>query len=197
MPVPKQKQDSKYTYADYLTWPAEQRWELIDGIAYDMTPAPDITHQNIVLNIGRIIADYLEEKSCKVFISPVDVRLPESGSDSDENIFTVVQPDIVVVCDKNKIEKRGIIGAPDLVIEVISESTAYKDETEKLKLYQRHGVKEYWIVNPEAFYINVFRLGESGIFEKPLHYRKGETFESTVLEGLVIDCDKVFKGIDI
>ncbi|MEW6526388.1 MAG: Uma2 family endonuclease [Spirochaetota bacterium] len=197
MPLPKQKHDTRFTYADYLTWPPEERWELIDGVAYDMTPAPNVTHQSIVLNIGRIIADYLEGKDCKVFVAPVDVILPESSSTSDENIFTVVQPDIVVVCNKKKIEKRGIIGAPDLVVEVLSESTAYKDETEKLKLYERHGVREYWIVNPEAYYLNVFRLGSDGTFEKPLHYRKGETFKSSVLEGLIIDGNRVFEGIEI
>ncbi|MDH7555291.1 MAG: Uma2 family endonuclease, partial [Spirochaetota bacterium] len=153
MPLPKPKKDNKFTYADYLTWTGDERWELIDGVAYDMTPAPDVNHQVIVGNTYQIISEYLEGKTCRVFLAPIDVRLPESDA-ADDAVYTVVQPDVVVVCDPEKIEKRGIIGAPDLVVEVLSASTAYKDETEKLNLYERHGVKEYWIVNPGAKYIN-------------------------------------------
>lgn len=196
MPLPKPKKDSKFTYADYLTWTGDERWELIDGVAYDMTPAPDVNHQVIVGNTYQIISEHLEEKKCRVFLAPIDVRLPESDA-ADDAVYTVVQPDVVVVCDPEKIEKRGIIGAPDLVVEVLSESTAYKDETEKLNLYERHGVKEYWIVNPGAKYINVFQLKSSGRYSKPLHYRVDETFESSVLPGLVIDCARIFKGADV
>ncbi|GAB4220248.1 MAG TPA: Uma2 family endonuclease [Spirochaetota bacterium] len=196
MPLPKPQKDSKFTYADYLTWTGDERWELIDGVAYDMTPAPDVNHQVIVGNTYQIISEYLEGKTCRVFLAPIDVRLPESDA-ADDAVYTVVQPDVVVVCDPEKIEKRGIIGAPDLVVEVLSESTAYKDETEKLNLYERHGVKEYWIVNPGAKYINVFQLKSSGRYSKPLHYRADETFESSVLPDLVIDCARIFKGADV
>jgi len=196
MPLPKPQKESKFTYADYLTWTGDERWELIDGVAYDMTPAPDVNHQVIVGNTYQIISEHLEEKNCRVFLAPIDVRLPESDA-ADDAVYTVVQPDVVVVCDPEKIEKRGIIGAPDLVVEVLSESTAYKDETEKLNLYERHGVKEYWIVNPGAKYINVFQLKFSGRYSKPLHYRVDETFESSVLPDLVIDCARIFKGADV
>lgn len=104
MPLPKQKNNTRFSYADYLTWPPEERWELIDGVAYDMTPASNVTHQILVGTLFRIIADHLEGKNCNVFLAPVDVRFPEHSNDSDENTFTVVQPDIVVVCDKKRLK---------------------------------------------------------------------------------------------
>ena len=194
MPLP-EPSHSKFTYKDYLNWPKDERWELINGVAYDMTPAPGINHQIIVGNVFRIIAQHLEEKECSVFIAPIDVRLPDSpDATGDDKIFTVVQPDVVVVCNRQKIEKRGITGAPDLVVEVLSEYTAYKDETEKFWLYERHGVKEYWIINPEAQYVNIYQLGSNGHYNKPLHYRMHETFESSALTRLVIDTKLIFSG---
>lgn len=192
MSLPELKSDKKFTYADYSTWASEERWELIDGIAYDMSPAPGTDHQSIVGLVFRIISDYLDGKSCRVFLSPLDVILSEKSAETNEGITTVVQPDIVVVCDLSKITKRGINGAPDVAIEVLSESTAYKDETQKLSLYEKHGVKEYWIVNPEAHYINIFRLENNGKFAKPEHYRKGDVIESCVLTGMKAECDRIF-----
>ncbi|HNR89227.1 MAG TPA: Uma2 family endonuclease [Spirochaetota bacterium] len=197
MALPKSKADEKFTYTDYCAWPHDEHWELIDGVAYDMSPSPGTGHQEIVLTIARIIAEYLDGKQCKVFVSPLDVRLPESTDAAvDEDIVTVVQPDVVVVCDPRKIDTRGILGAPDLAVEVLSESTAYKDETQKLLLYERHGVREYWIVNPGAGHLNLFRIGQDGRYEKPLHYRANETFESIVLPGLILDCGRIFSGIE-
>jgi len=192
MSIPKLKSDQKFTYEDYKTWPEDERWELIDGRAYDMSPAPGTDHQEIIGLIFRIIADYLDGKKCRVFLSPLDVLLNEKPESADKKITTVVQPDILVVCDESKITKKGILGPPDIAIEVLSESTAYKDETQKLFLYEKHGVKEYWIVNPEAHYINIFRLEANEKFAKPVHYRKGDAVESSVLTGMKFDCTKIF-----
>lgn len=194
MGLPEFKTERRYTYADYLNWPTDGRWEIIDGEAYDMSPAPGIAHQDTVGYIFRIISDFLDGKKCRVFVAPLDVRLPETGSPSGDEIATVVQPDLLVVCDESKIDKKGIFGPPDLAVEVLSESTAYKDETMKFKLYERHGVREFWIVNPEARYLNIFRLESDGRYGKPEHCREDDTFESPVLAGMRIDCSKIFRG---
>ena len=115
------------------------RWELIDGAAYAMSPAPKTNHQRLSFFIALEIGKYLEGRSCEAFSAPFDVRLADD---------TVVQPDLSVICDKSKIDEKGCSGAPDLVVEILSDSTAYKDETEKRLLYERVGVREYWIINP-------------------------------------------------
>jgi Uma2 family endonuclease len=192
MPLPRLKPDEKFTYADYLAWPDEERWELIEGEAYNMSPGPGTTHQTLTGTIFRKISDFLEGKKCRVFLSPLDVRLKECPADSDEDIFTVVQPDLLVVCDRSKIDARGINGAPDLVVEILSESTAYKDQTKKLALYEKHGVREYWIVNPGAKYILIYRAADNGLFDKPEYCRSGDIITSAVLEGFSAACDDIF-----
>ncbi len=135
----------KFTYRDYLHWPDDERWELIDGVAYNMSPAPNRIHQKISGELHRQIANYLIGKQCEVYAAPFDVRLPATGEKNDE-ITTVVQPDITIVCDKSKLDKKGCKGSPDLVIEILSPYTAKKDMKEKHFLYEKFAVKEYWIV---------------------------------------------------
>lgn len=118
--------EKRYTYGDYLTWPDEERWELIEGVPYDMTPAPSTNHQRILGELFRQISTFLLDRDCEVFIAPFDVRLPE-GDEADEQIITVVQPDIAVICDPAKIDRRGCRKAPDFIIEILSPSTAAKD----------------------------------------------------------------------
>ena len=127
MAIPLKKNEQKFTYGDYLTWtnPAE-RWELIEGIAYDMSPAPFRFHQKIIAELSVLLHDFLVGKPCEYYIAPFDVRLPDSD-EADSEIDTVVQPDIVVVCDPTKLDDRGMRGAPDLVIEILSPSTSKKD----------------------------------------------------------------------
>ena len=136
----------RYTYGDYLTWDDAQRYELIDGSIYVMSPAPGRRHQEVAGEFHRQLANYLLEKECAVYIAPFDVRLPEREK-RDEDIATVVQPDLVIVCDDNKLDERGCKGAPDLVIEIISPGSAGRDRKTKRELYQKHGVLEYWIVD--------------------------------------------------
>ena len=128
-----------YTYEDYLHWPDEERWEIIDGEAYDMSPAPLIRHQNIVLNLSYELKKALGKK-CPVFIAPADVVFDE---------YNVVQPDVFAVCDRSIITEKNIQGAPVLIIEVISPSTSLKDRREKKNLYEHFGVREYILVFPE------------------------------------------------
>ena len=135
----------EFTYKDYLSWPAKPRYELIDGMARAMAP-PLITHQQVVFELAGQIRNALEGKSCRGFAGPVGVRLPVQ-KESDEFIRTVFEPDLVVVCDENKIDAKGIRGAPDFIIEVLSPSTAAFDTIEKRKAYGAAGVQELWLIN--------------------------------------------------
>ncbi|MEA1911049.1 MAG: Uma2 family endonuclease [Spirochaetota bacterium] len=189
--IPKRDSNEKFTYADYQSWPEDERWEIIEGEVWDMSPAPNTGHQSISMILSGEIYNYLKDKPCQVFVAPFDVRLREENDLTDKDIETVVQPDISVICDKSKIDKKGCLGAPDIVIEILSPSTAFKDESHKLKLYERYGVKEYLIVNPEAEYIVIYRL-ERDRFNKPEYLKDDDIIKSNVLQGLKISLPEIF-----
>ncbi len=191
MPIPKEKENIRFNYKLYQTWPEDERWELIEGDAYNMSPAPNSKHQIISGDFFGNIWQFLKDKPCKVFSAPFDVRLSEMDNPEDLDIETVVQPDIVVVCDNKKIDKKGCLGAPDIVVEILSASTGYKDETSKLALYEKYGVREYWIVNPDAEYIMIYRLKDNK-YEKPEYLKKDDILTSIVLEGLTIKLKDIF-----
>ncbi|MFW6287550.1 MAG: Uma2 family endonuclease, partial [bacterium] len=153
--------DRLYTYSDYLTWSDEKRYELINGQVYTMSAAPYRRHQEISGELFRQISVYLFDKMCKVYSAPFDVRLPEGEEDNGE-ILTVVQPDIVIICDEDKLDKRGCRGAPDLIIEIISPSSAARDKKIKRDLYEKHGVKEYWLVDYIEKVLEVYLIDEEG-----------------------------------
>lgn len=181
------KDDSFHNYGDYLAWPDDMRYELIDGAAYMMAPAPDISHQKIAGDIYRQAANVLAGKQCEALIAPVDVRLPKHA-EADEQIDTVVQPDVLVICDPSKIDRRGIRGAPDWVVEVLSPSTAGHDQIKKRRLYEYHGVREYWLVHPIDRVLTIYRL-ENGAYGKPdIVELKGETAVG-ILPEIVIQWD--------
>jgi Uma2 family endonuclease len=136
MSLPKFEEEDSFTYADYLTWDDEQRWELIDGEAFCMSPGPNRRQQELLLALARPFADYLDDKRCTVFVAPFDVCLPSYNNESDEEIDTVVQPDIIVVCDPEKLTERACKGAPDLIVEILSPSTLKRDIITKYELYQ-------------------------------------------------------------
>jgi Uma2 family endonuclease len=224
MSEPARKNDRMYTYADYCTWPDDERWELIDGAAYDMSPAPNRRHQEIVGEVYRQLSNYLRDKPCRVFIAPFDVRLlgparhpvdtalgpthhpghtdREHTGTGDDEITTVVQPDVSVFCDESKLDERGAIGAPDLVVEVLSPATSVKDQREKLKLYERSAVQEYWIIDPVNRLMWVYRLetadntqptgAQSKHYRRPEVYGPEDTFESRVLEGFSLELPTLF-----
>ncbi len=190
MGLPLRKEEEKYTYKDYFGWPDEERWELIDGIAYDMSPAPSIDHQDI---LGRLFVEflvYLKGKSCKVFLAPVDVILPKDD-ETEEECQTVVQPDIVVICDQLKLNSKRCNGAPDLVIEILSPSTTRKDITVKFSLYERVGVKEYWIVHPLDKTILVYKL-DGNRYARAEMYSAADKINVGIFEDLIIDLATVF-----
>lgn len=169
----------RFTLAQWWTWPEGERWELIGGIAFAMSPVPKVVHQEIALKFAYALKSFLEGKPCKAFISPIDVFLPDADPGTPD---TVVQPDVIVVCDPAKIGEEGIHGAPDLVAEILSDSTAYKDLTVKKAAYERSGVREYWIINPESGSI-LRHVLSGGAYLPAVESRRGEAAESAVLEG--------------
>lgn len=183
--------DVRYTYADYLQWDDDERWELIDGVAYNMSPAPSRKHQEISQNLSREIGTYLKGKSCKVYAAPFDVRLPLKGEE-DKKTGNVVQPDIVVVCDSSKLDDRGCIGAPDLIIEILSPSTAKKDMVAKFNLYEQAGVQEYWLVHPTDHTVMVFKLGDDGKYGRYEMYDQSEQLAVGIFSDLVLDLHEIF-----
>jgi len=144
-----QRGNAKCTYADYKTWPDDERWEIIDGDAFAMTPAPSLKHQKTLGTLHLKLAGFFLGKACSAFLAPTDVVLDETN---------VVQPDLLVVCDKNKMTGANIQGAPDLVVEVLSPSTSLKDKREKKALYERFGVREYLLVYPEDAHVERYSL---------------------------------------
>ena len=148
-----------YTYADYLLWHFKERVELIKGKIFKMSPAPSSFHQDVSWNLSREIDKVFRKTSCKMYAAPFDVRLINfKESTADNQITTVVQPDLCVICDRNKIDERGCIGAPDLIIEILSPGNSKKEMDIKYDLYEENGVREYWIVNPTVQTISIFVL---------------------------------------
>lgn len=183
------RSNEHYTYADYLAWPEEGRYELIDGQAYLMAPAPTVNHQLLVFEIARQAANALEGKPCTVMVAPVDVRLPKAD-EADAAIDTVVQPDVLVVCDAAKIETRGLRGAPDWVVEVLSPASASHDQIIKLRAYERAGVKEYWLVHPLDRIVTIYCWEGHGYGRPEIQALAGETAIG-VLPGITIRWDLI------
>jgi Uma2 family endonuclease len=182
----------RYTYADYLTWVDDKTRELIDGCIKVMPPKPKPIHQVISLSIGAELR-YLIKKhkgKCKVY-PDIDVRLPKNGEREDEKIYTVVSPDISVVCDPSKIDNNGCLGAPDMIVEIQSFSTAKYDLTTKYNLYESAGVREYWVVHPFEQGIEIFLLQADGKYNEGTKYETGKV-PVHIFGGLEIDFDDIF-----
>ncbi|MCD5406378.1 MAG: Uma2 family endonuclease [Desulfotomaculum sp.] len=185
------KESCEYSYSDYLKWPAGERWELVQGVACNMGPAPSRRHQEISGELFYQIKGYLQNnKTCKVYDAPFDVRL--SPKTKDEDIKTVVQPDLVVVCDLSKLDDRGCLGSPDLIIEIISPSTISWDYITKLSLYEKNKIKEYWIVHPVDKTVMVFKLEKNNKYSKPDIYTEENRIKVGLFTELEIDLKKVF-----
>lgn len=188
-----EKAEAGFTYADYLTWDDDKRWEIIEGIPFDMTPAPLRKHQDVLGTLFHQIYSHLHDSPCKVYMAPFDVRLPDfEKGEKDQDIKSVVQPDLTVICDRKKLDDRGCKGAPDLVIEILSPFTSKRDLGVKLRLYERVGVKEYWVVHPQDEIVLVFRPDVHAQYGKPNTYGKGDMIEVSFLSGLVVDLERVF-----
>ncbi len=190
--MPETKSEGLWTYKDYLGWVEDERWELIGGKAYNMTPAPSWRHQQVVGELFFQIRSALEGHPCKIVASPIDVRLAEPNT-ADEDAVNVVQPDIAVVCDSSKIDERGIKGPPNIVIEVLSRSSATHDTIEKRALYERYGIPEYWIVDIENQRVFILTLGD-GRYADPETLEHPEVLKSVHYPEIRVELDKVFTG---
>ena len=186
--------NKRYTYADYLTWADDKMRELIDGFIHLMSPAPKLKHQKISGTIFGNLFKIIENSKgrCDVFSAPFDVRLPQNGEKADELIYNVVQPDICVVCDKSKLDENGCIGAPDLIVEVISKSSERRDAIEKKALYEKSGVKEYWIVYPHDEIIHVYIL-QNEKYEYHMVYGVYDKIPVNIFNGNEIKMCDIFK----
>lgn len=187
-----------FTYADYLTWNFKERIELIRGKIFKMSPAPTFNHQKIVANIFFGVRLFLKDKPCVTVTSPVDVRLKgkpfRNKKLRDDEITTVVQPDIIVVCDEEKLkDNRSVDGAPELVVEVLSPGNTKTETQYKFDLYEENGVLEYWVVYPEYKQIHVYLLNENDSYGKPFIYEAGGKITSKVLKGFKMATDDIFK----
>ena len=185
----------QYTYADYLTWQFRERVELIRGKVVKMPPAPGTAHQRISGNLHRIISTFLLGNQCEVFTAPFDVRLPLTpDKQSDDKIDTVAQPDLSIICDPAKIDERGCNGAPDWIIEILSQSTSQVDLTDKYDIYQHAGVREYWIVHPHEGTVLAYRLNEQGRYEllRITPFVRGEEAPVGVFPGFSLPLSEVF-----
>lgn len=181
-----------YSYADYLLWQFQERVELIKGKIFEMSPAPSRKHQVISRILNRYLDRYFEMKPCGLFYAPFDVRLINFKKSTDDNkVFTVVQPDLCVVCDNSKLDDRGCIGSPDLVIEILSPGNSKKEMGIKFNLYEENQINEYWIVDPTENSIFVYTLKEgkySGL--KPCI--EGEKIKSPLFPELDFEIEKIF-----
>ena len=181
-----------YTYADYLQWKFEEQVELIRGKIFKMRPAPATKHQQISISLSSAIYNFLKRKNCKVFAAPFDVRLPVKNKKKDNEITTVVQPDICVICDESKIDGRGCLGAPDLIIEILSPGNTHKEVKLKHEIYEEAKVKEYWVIYPSEQNIAVFILNENNKYDGAKIYAGNDSIKSIAVKGLIIKLNDTF-----
>lgn len=190
MSFPAQRDNNTYTYADYLKWTDDKRWELLNGTAFNIA-APSRRHQEVLGELFYLIRSRLADPPCKIYTAPFDVRLAEP-EEKNEQISNVVQPDLTIVCDPSKLDDKGCLGAPDLIIEIISPTSINLDYVKKLALYEKYRVKEYWIVHPIDHTVMVFSLGENFQYGKPGIFTEDTPLKSRVIPDLTIDLSLVF-----
>jgi Uma2 family endonuclease len=183
--------DEKYSYKDYLTWDDKLRYEAFDGKVYAMSPAPTPKHQSVLTELMVEFGAFLRGKQCRVFSSPIDVCLFSDKDTSDEDIKDWVQPDLAVVCNPDKIGDKRITGAPDLIVEILSPSTAKVDRVLKYSKYEQAGVREYWIVDPLHETVEVFLLEDSSYIRGGV-YTKDEEIPVSIFEDFFVNLSHVF-----
>jgi Uma2 family endonuclease len=183
-----------YSYADYLTWRFEERVELIWGKVFRLFPAPSVRHQKVSTALLRGLLAHFEKQTCSVFHAPFDVRLldEKKSARANKDIFTVVQPDICVICDDTKLDDQGCLGAPDWIIEILSPRTAKKDLKIKYDLYEQNAVPEYWIVHPNDLYIQAYSL-ENGKYGEMRLYTEEDQAVSPLYPNLKLPLPDIFE----
>jgi len=183
-----------YSYADYLLWEFEQTVELIKGKIFPMA-APMVKHQKASRNLSGLFWAFFKKKPCQWFAAPFDVRLfdRKKSEKADQNIYTVVQPDLCIICDENKLDKKGCIGSPDLVVEILSEGNSKKEMRLKFELYEEVGIKEYWVVDPEHESLMQFVLNEKQKFELLKTYFEDDIFPCHIFPELLVNVSEIFE----
>lgn len=179
-----------YTYSDYLLWKLKERIELFKGKIFKMSPAPARIHQKISLNITIILEGFFRNNPCELYVAPFDVRIP----DKDGKILTVVQPDLCVICDMAKLDERGCLGAPDLIVEILSPGNTKKELDLKFRTYEEAGVLEYWLVHPTDKYIQIFIL-EEGKYIGLKPFTEDEVATSKIFPDLSFPTAEVFENL--
>lgn len=182
-----------FTYADYLSWDDGSRWQIIEGAAQAMSPAPSRAHQSLLLAMASAAYRFFRRRPCEVYLAPFDVRLAEP-EESEQEASTVVQPDLLVVCDAAKLDRRGCRGAPDWIVEILSPASAALDQVKKRHLYERHGVREYWLVHPIDRVVTVYRHQGDGFGPASISEARGLQTVSIFPE-LALDWDDLFLGV--
>ncbi|WP_114751784.1 Uma2 family endonuclease [Pleomorphovibrio marinus] len=180
-----------YSYADYLNWQLDEMVELIKGKVFRQIAAPRRIHQEVSGRVFTKIYNYLEKKPCKVYAGPFDVRLPVK-SKKNEDIDTVVQPDICVVCDPEKLDELGCVGAPDLIVEILSPGNNSKELQDKYKVYEASGVKEYWVIHPSENTLLIYTL-MNGEYKASRLFTTGDTLQSEVIKGFTLEVGDIFE----
>ena len=181
-----------YTYADYFKWQFDERVELIKGKIFEMS-APNRLHQKMSFKLAKKIDDFLEGYPCSMYEAPFDVRFPRKSKD-DKDVITVLQPDICVICDPAKLDDRGCIGAPDIIVEILSPGNKAKELRNKYEIYEESGVKEYWIVSPQDETFLIYTLhNERYVPSRIMTY--GDTVISSVLPGFSLDLTALFETV--
>ena len=181
----------KYTYAEYLTWQFQERVELFLGKVFRMSPAPNVKHQRLLRNLFVEIVAYSRKKKCQTFCAPFDVRLPVTAQKGKTD--TVVQPDIVVICDEKKLDEQGCNGAPDLIVEILSPGNSTKEMKHKFELYETSLVLEYWIVDPVHEDVTIYSLNTDRKYIGSKPYVAGESVSSAILTGFEMKVEEIFK----
>jgi Uma2 family endonuclease len=182
-----------YSYADYLTWKFEEAVELIRGHITPMA-APSRKHQGISWQLTLTVGNTFKHQTCKAYAAPFDVRLLDKNKSkkANANVYSVVQPDICIICDENKLDDQGCIGAPDLVIEILSPGNSKKEMRTKKSLYEENGIREYWIIDPERETVHQFVLGDNSLYNPPLIYVSEEIVYCAIFEELQVPLDNIF-----
>lgn len=189
------RRTERYTYGDYLRWTDDQRWELIDGAAYLMAPAPNWRHQELAGEVFAQLRNQLIGKPCRPAIAPLDVRLPKCD-EADERVDTVVQPDVLIVCQSERIDRRGVRGAPSFVLEVLSPSSASHDQIRKRRVYERAGIAEYWILHPVDGVLTIYRRGSAESFAPPEIVEASGVIELSSVPGVSVDFAGLYPAPD-